>query len=227
MIYEVKFFNHGGHVFSTTRLPADDDRQAIELAQQRFHCGIGHCYEIWCDGRLVHNELLDPPMGGQGDGAACLHGRLVRSSVEQALACSDLQQRRLLMMFAEKLLGYSVGRRGSDAKPFKLVLNGERGRVIAELDIPVASSNEAFAVASILADACSGSCTRFELWFGPALQGSASGPFCLPEQLSELSCAIVLAREIMLHETCKTIAESDRLLRKIYAGFGSGMAMCA
>jgi hypothetical protein len=224
MTYEVRFRNHGEHTFSTTALSAEDDPQAIRLARQRFHGGIGHSYEIWHEGRLIYGDLLDPTASTRGVGQVHFNNAIVSHCIEQALACSDLQQRRLLMIFAEKMLGMSAGPHAPADRPYKAVFADAEGRPITELEIPCSDVKQAFAVAFMLADACSEACVQFELWQGQALQGSATGPFCLspPVHLREHSRQLVIAREIMLHETCKTIAESNRLLRKLNAWFCVG-----
>lgn len=221
MIYEVRFRNQGGHTCSTTVLTAEDDHQAIRLARQRFRGGGGHSYEIWCNDRLIFGDLLDARSRAQGAGSARFHCHLVRHCIEQALVCPDLQQRRLLMFFAEKVLGYSARPQHPGQKLYKVVLDDPDGHPITEIEYPALSSKQAFAIASILADACPEICERFELWQGETLRGSAAGTFCLPsaDQLSEHSRQVLIEREVMLHETCKTIDESDRLLSKLNIWF--------
>lgn len=217
MIYEIRFRNHGGHTFSTTVLTAEDDHHAIRLARQLFRGSVGHSYEIWCNDRLIFGDLLDVRSRAQAAGSARFHCELMRQCIEMALVSSDLQQRRLLMFFAEKVLGHTAKPQGPGQKLYKAAFGDPDGHPITELEFPAVSSKQAFAIASVLADACSESCERFELWQGETLQGSASGVFSLPsaDLLHEHSRQVLIEREIMLHETCKTIDESDRLLSKL------------
>ena len=51
------FFDHGGNIFGTDELQADDDDEAVQVAKTIFKCGIGGGYDIWQGIRHVHLEM--------------------------------------------------------------------------------------------------------------------------------------------------------------------------
>jgi hypothetical protein len=44
--YEVCFLDHGGHVYASAKLDADDDAAAVSLARRVYPTGIGSGYRI-------------------------------------------------------------------------------------------------------------------------------------------------------------------------------------
>ena len=57
VVYEARFFTHGGQAFGSAKFEADHDDDAKEYANQRLRSGIGKGHEIWQGDRLVHREI--------------------------------------------------------------------------------------------------------------------------------------------------------------------------
>jgi len=213
--YDVEFRDQCGDTFATANLAADNDEQAIARARLLLSCGIGDCCEIRRDSELVCVERLDrrahkpaaPPRA---------QWTLVHKCIEQALDTVNLQQRRLMMLMAEKFLECPQDRNRS-LPIYQVRLIGAADATLVEIELHAEDDFEAFSMASILADACTDKCARFELRRGMVLKSVAVRPFLgqSPSKLQERSQHEVVAREVALHDSRKSIAESQILLNKV------------
>jgi hypothetical protein len=59
-IYRVHFVDHGEHVFDVQNVEHDTDEDAIRAARNMNAPSIGVGFDIWHDGRLVHQHRNRP-----------------------------------------------------------------------------------------------------------------------------------------------------------------------
>ncbi len=216
MEYEVEFCTHGGHPFSRTKVVAEDDEQAIQRARVRLHCGIGGFYVIRRDGQVVHIEWIRERSVSAGK-APVHYWERIHACVEQSLKTADLEERRFLMLLAAKFLDCRPERARTTPRAYSIILTGRHETPVGETELEAENDGKAFDLASILAEACTPKCVRFEVWRGQALLRTGARPFRCPSsgQLCERSQQQIVMGEIALHEGCNSIAESQELLKEV------------
>lgn len=231
MRYEIIFVDHGGRAFSTTSMEADSDEEAIARANRTFRGGVGAYYEIRKDGTLIHtqtigrhspdtSEMAVPFQVVQEQGA----GR-ARRYLSEALASSDLGRRKQLVQQARAALAPLVWRARSERLlTFHVALYRADHTALVKLDIEADTTSQAQLLALVLADAWGRECARFEVRHDeePVAMGRAPFRVPAPAEFSAWLQAIVIEREIALHDSCRCLADSEALLRNLASWVSAG-----
>jgi hypothetical protein len=100
---------------------------------------------------------------------------------------------------------------------YQLLLHDGATNPPARLNLKAIDDGEAIIIASVVAEACSDSCTSYEVWDSHRLVASAasSNEPSNVRELGERRQQIVIDRELMLRDSRSHIAQSRKLLKRM------------